>query len=409
MEKKVVITGTGVINAISSNVSTFCDSLKKGRVGFGPISSFDVMNSPFKYGAEIVKFNPKDFFDSGDIKRLDRASQLSLVAAMEAVDQSGCFSNNSDPFRSGVLIGTTLGGMLSGQEFYRSFTKFNKRLPRKLIEYPLYRAGLQIAKKYNLCGPNIVVSTACSSGSMAISYGYDMIKSGLADLMIVGGVETFTELSWAGFSSLRIVSKTMCRPFDKRRDGLLLGEGAGILILESLQHALLRNARILGEVKGYCATSDAFHMTAPHKTGEGAIRSIMGALTQSGLTIDDIDYINAHGTGTPINDAMECSALEGVFKERVEQIPVSSTKSMIGHTLGAAGAIEMIACILAIRESFIPPTANFGLPDPKCRVDCVPNVSRGKKIRYALSNSFGFGGNNCSIIVGAGENHTISN
>lgn len=399
MKKRVVITGIGVVCSTGKNVEAFSEALRKGVCGVGDIAAFDPEGLPYKRGAEVRDFQPVDSSWRRRKSELDRASQLGLSAAHEAVIDSGLDMNQLDRQRCGVAIGTTMGGMVSAGQYYRRL-KAGRRPPAlKLLEYPLHTVGSHISARYGLLGPNLMVSTACSSSNVAIGEGVDMVRYGEADVMIVGGVEAFADLGWVGFGSLHNMSTTTCRPFDKNRNGLILGEGAGFLVIEDLNHALSRNAAIHAELKGVGASSDAYHMTAPDPAGKGAAASMLGALEDGAMSLECIDYICAHGTATLLNDAMECTAIRRVFGELAYDIPISSIKSMIGHTLGASGAIGLIATVIAIMRGFMPPTINYETPDPKCDLDCVPNVARIGEIDNALCNSFGFGGNNCSVLV----------
>jgi 3-oxoacyl-[acyl-carrier-protein] synthase II len=398
-KKKVVVTGMGVINSICVGVDQFTDALKTGKCGFREIKTFNVSDSEYKIGAEIEDFNLEYFFDSKKSRRLDRASILTLIAAREAFESAGLHKCKLNNWRCGVIAGSTLGGMKTGLNYYKDKSLNKKVNPYRLAEYPLNRAGLHIAEEFGLKGPNMTVSTACSSGSMVLGYACDMIRSGYIDCVLAGGFEAFSELAWAGFGSLKNMAKTVCRPFDKNRDGLILGEGAGFVLLESIESAKNRNAPTFAEIKGFGATSDAYQMTAPQPVGKGAAAAITKALVDAEFSLDQIDYINAHGTGTPLNDSMEVNALKAVFGSRLENIPVSSTKSMIGHTLGAAGTVEFIASIASLRDGFLPPTMNYSTPDPSCSIDCIPTTPRFKTAVNFLSNSFGFGGNNCCIVA----------
>jgi 3-oxoacyl-[acyl-carrier-protein] synthase II len=398
-KRRVVVTGIGVVTPIGNNVESYCDGLKKGKCGIGKITTFDVEKWKYKYAAEIKNFDPKMFFSKKELRRMDKASQIALVATEEAIISSKIDFSVLDKHKIGVCLGTTLGGTLLAQKYYKKILQTSNHYVSLILDYPLYSVGTRICAKYKLLGPNIVVSTACSSSNVAMSCAYNMIKFGQADIVITGGFDTVTELTCAGFGVLRNVAKEICRPFDKNRDGLILGEAAGILVFEELQHAIERKANIFAEILGFGMSSDAYHLTAPDVSGNGPARAIKMAVEASELDVSQIDYINAHGTGTLYNDLIETRAIKKVFKEQAYKIPVSSTKSMIGHTLGACGAVELIATILAIKNNFVPPTINYETPDPECDLDYVPNFAREKEVNVALSNTFGFGGNNCSIVV----------
>lgn len=398
-KKRVVVTGMGIISPIGNNITEFYVGLKNGICGIDKIKSFDTRNWKFQTGAEIKNFAPTNFFSKKELRRMDRASQITLVACDEAVKMSGIDFTKIDTTKVGVSLGTTLGGTILASKYYKKLKLKNKIYASCLLDYPLYSAGTRICIRYGILGPNVVISTACSSSNVAISYGFDLIRYGEMDVMIVGGFDTMCELTWAGFGVLRNVSPDICQPFDKNRKGLVLGEAAGILILEELTHAINRGAKIYAEVAGYGCSTDAYHMTAPDMTATGPAMAMTAALNDAGIEPSQIDYINAHGTGTVYNDLIETKAIKKVFGEYAKSVPVSSTKSQVGHTLGACGAVELITCCLAINHNFVPPTINYETPDPQCDLDYVPNKSREKKVNYALSNTFGFGGNNCSVII----------
>lgn len=404
MNERVVITGMGVITSIGYTVEAFCNNLKKGKSGISRITSFSTEGLKYKYGAEIKNIDFGQYFTGKELRRADRSTHLTLIAAKEAIDASGIDFSYENCDRCGVALGTTMGGMVFGGEYYKSSKKNRRTQFHKLIDYPIHAVGSHLCVNYQLRGPNLAVSTACSSGNSSISCAYELIKNGMMDVMISGGFDAFSEFAWAGFGSLQNMAKEKCRPFDKNRDGLLLGEGSGIIILESLTHSLKRGFDAEYELLGYGATNDAYHMTAPDIGGANAARAVEEALKASGLEKENIDYICAHGTGTIHNDAFETRVIKRVFGDNAYTIPMSSIKSMIGHTLGAAGAIEAIASALAIRDNFLPPTISYNSPCSKCDLDYVPNKARDKEVNHVLSNNFGFGGNNCSLIIGSYKN-----
>jgi len=400
MKKSVVISGMGIISPIGNNIEEFCQNLKKGVSGIDKITAFDTTGLRTKYGGEIKGFEPNFHFTPKDLKRMDRASQITLVATKEAVKKSGIDFAKEEGIKCGVSLGTTLGGMIFGSRYYRDLYVNKKPYASRLLDYPLYSVGTRICIEYGVLGPNLAISTACSSSNIAVGCGVDLIRYGNMDVMIVGGFDTMAELTCAGFGVMRNTSPDKyCRPFDKNRKGLLLGEGAGILILEELEHCKRRGGKIIGEILGYGMSSDAYHMTAPEVTGKGPSLAISKALEDSKISEKEIDYINAHGTGTIHNDLIETRAIKRIFGEDAYKIPISSTKSMIGHTLGASGVIELITSLLSINEGFIPPTINYETKDPNCDLDYVPNIAKEQEINCVLSNNFGFGGNNCSVIV----------
>jgi beta-ketoacyl-acyl-carrier-protein synthase II len=398
MKQRVFITGMGVICSIGNDFKELVYSLKEGKSGRNELTAFDTEGLRSIYGCEIKDFNPSDHFSAKDLQRMDRASQLCLVAVREAVTMSKLDISGLNKEKCAVSFGSTLGGMISGMEYYRQLKK-NKIDASRLLDYPLYSAGTRVCIEYGFLGPNIVMSTACSSSNVAIGYAYDLIQNGIADIVIAGGFDTMAEITCSGFGVLRNVSPDICRPFDKKRNGLILGEGAACLVLENSEHCLKREGKIYAELMGCGMSSDAYHLTAPDITGRGPALCMQKALEHSGVDVDSVDYINAHGTGTTHNDKAETLAIKKIFGKRAYDIPVSSTKSMHGHTLGAAGAVEAVVALAAIQHNFIPPTINYKTPDPKCDLDYVAIISRNQTINTVLSNGFGFGGNNCSIVI----------
>lgn len=405
--QRVFITGVGVISAIGTGFDMFRDALKTGRNGVGRIRAFDPSGLACQNGCEVDDLQP--YFPKEEARRMDRASQLAMIAAEQAVQtaelkrESGSKIDRQwiDPTRSGIAFGGTIGGMTSGFAYYRRLKK-GQAAPGFLREQPLYSVGARVSATYGLQGPNLVFSTACSSANIAIGYASDLIRCGQVDIMLAGGFDPMAEITCAGFGVLRNTSPDVARPFDRKRNGLILGEGAGILLLESEKHFERRHGHIYGEVLGYGMSSDAYHMTSPDVLGRGAARSMSNAISNSGIVPEQVEYINAHGTATKHNDQMETMAIKRVFKERAYEIPISSTKSMHGHTLGAAGGIEAIAVLAAMDGGFIPPTMNYREKDPKCDLDYVPNQARDQEFSVGLSNNFGFGGNNCTVILGRG-------
>lgn len=398
--RHVVVTGIGVLTSIGIGKEAFRTGLAEGRSGIGAITLFDTGAHRYKYGGEVRDFCPEAHFGKRERRRMDRATQLVLVAAQEAVTDARLKFQQEDPLRCSALLGTTLGGMISGERYHRGLQQSKPRVSM-LLDFPAHAAADHLAITYNLRGHSQVFSTACASGAHSIGYGFDLIQRGKADVVLAGGVDTMAEFTHAGFGVLQtlIKSEDKIRPFDKNRCGFALGEGTAILVLEEKEHASQRGADAYAEICGYGTSSDAYHMTAPDKEGRGAGRAMLGALVHAGVERKEIDYINAHGTATRHNDAMESVAVKQVFQEHAHRLAVSSTKSMIGHTLGAAGSIELAATMLAMQDGFIPPTINYETPDPECDLDYVPNRSRAGEIRFALSNSFGFGGANISILA----------
>ena len=408
--RRVVITGIGVVSPIGNNVNDFWQNLVAGKSGIDTISSFD----PDKYGltvkiaAEVKNFNPEDYFDKKDAQKFSDFIKFAYAAAMEAMKDADLENANIDKDRVGVIVGTGIGGLKDIEEQHEILNeKGARRVSPFFIPYGIANmASGVIAIKYGFRGPNYCVVSACATGNHSIGDAFRIIQRGDADIMIAGGTESaITPLGIAGFASLKALStrndepQKASRPFDKDRDGFVMGEGAGILILEEYEHAKKRGAKIYAEIKGYAATDDAFHVTAPCSDGEGAAMCMRLALKDASLNLEDIDYINAHGTSTPLNDKIETLAIKKVFKDHAYKLKISSNKSMIGHLLGAASAVEAVASVKTIETGIIPPTINLENPDPECDLDYVPNKAIQYDVRNVLSNSFGFGGTNACIIL----------
>ena len=402
MKKRVVITGEGSISPLGLNSQSLWDNLVNGISGIDYISNFDTENFSVKIAGEVKNFEPNDFFDSKDIKKLDRFTMFGLIAAEQALKNAKFESSEC-----GVIVGTGVGGMHTLEDEHKKLIKKGQRgvspfyVPKMIPNI----AGGQIAIKHNLLGLNFSMSTACSSATDAIGMAYRLISSGYSKAILCGGAEgSITPLTLSGFSNMKALSKNnknpqgASRPFDKDRDGFILSEGAGMLMLEEFEEATKRNANIIGEIIGYGITNDAFHITQPDNESIGASNAINMALDSADISKSKVDYINAHGTSTYFNDMLETKAIKKVFGDKANNISISSTKSMTGHLLGAAGAIEAIACINAINSGLIPPTINYNNPDPECDLDYTPNEVVKKDINISMSNSFGFGGHNSVII-----------
>ena len=403
--KRVVITGMGAVTPVGNTAGESWENIKNGVNGIDRITHFDLEDQKCVMGGEVKNF---EFPDKRAAKRLDPTSQFAIVAAHEAVADSGIVSGeNVEPTRFGVYGGSGIGGIqtLEGQIRKAENRQDCKHVSALMIPMTISNliAG-NIAIEFAAKGPCIGVVTACAAGTQAIGEAYRNIKDGYSDVIIAGGAEAaFAPACFAGFGTMKATStstdKDRCStPFDAERDGFIMGEGAGFVVLEELEHALERGAHIYGELAGYGSTCDAYHVTMPEPDGSGAANCMQLALDEAGISSDEIDYINAHGTGTPYNDEFETKAIKMVFGEDTK-VPVSSTKSMTGHLLGAAGAIEGIFCVQAINDGFIPPTINLRVPDPKCDLDYVPNDGRDADLKYVMSNSFGFGGHNGSIVI----------
>ncbi|MFZ5966346.1 MAG: beta-ketoacyl-ACP synthase II [Bacillota bacterium] len=408
MSKRVVITGIGAITPIGIGKNEYWEALKAGKNGVGKITKFDATDYPTQIAAEVKNFEPNNYIDKKESKRMDRFTQFAVAASKMAIEDSGLELDKIDADRFGVVLGSGIGGIETlEKEYEKMASKGPGRVSPFFIPMMISNIGSgQVSMAFGAKGPNTTVVTACASSTNAIGEAFKIVQRGDANVMITGGAEaSITPLSMAGFCSMKAMStrnddpQTASRPFDQDRDGFIMGEGSGIVILEEYEHAVNRGARIYGEIIGYGMSADAYHITTPAPGGEGAARSMKSAIMDAGIPVEAIDYINAHGTSTPYNDKFETMAIKSLFGEHAYRLSVSSTKSMTGHLLGGAGAIEAIACLLAVTEDFIPPTINYTTPDPECDLDYVPNVGKSKVVNYALSNSLGFGGHNASIVI----------
>jgi len=399
-QRKVAVVGLGVVSALGMTAKDFWDGLVKGRCGIGQLSLFDTSAYRTHLGAEVRGLDPAMHFGKKELGRMSRCDVLGMIAAREAMFDSGLDFATLDKETVGVVLGGGAGGMLSGEKYRRDLHE-KKRAPRPSLLIPFSPSVTTdyIAIEFGLEGPRATIVTACSSSSTSIGYAADLIRRGDADIIVTGGSDAMCELTYSGFNSLRAVDEGPCRPFDINRKGLSLGEGASILVLEEMERAKARGARIYAELAGYGIAGDAYHMTAPEANGGGAARTIAGALDDAGVSPEEVDYINAHGTATRFNDVAETAAIKSVFGEKAYGIPVSSIKSMIGHCLGAAGGLEAAATVLSVYHGIIPPTINYGNKDPHCDLDYTPNEARHKDLRVAISNSLAFGGNNTTIVV----------
>ena len=407
-KRRVVITGLGALAPNGNSTSEYWKALSEGKSGIGYITKFNAENLSVKIAGELSGFKTEDFFDRKDIKRLDPFTIYTLVTTEEAIKQSKIDNSNVNMERVGVILGTGVGGIQTLEEQHGIFSTRGQRrvspffVPRMIANI----AAGNIAIKYGFQGPNHTVISACASGTDAIGCAARTIQYGDADVMITGGSEaSITGLTISGFANIRALStkndepEKASRPFDLSRDGFVLGEGSASIVLEEEEHALSRGATILGELAGYGATDDAYHLTQPVNGGKGAIRAMQNAINDAGLKLEDVDYINAHGTSTPFNDKTESAAIKSLFGDHAENLNISSTKSMVGHSLGASGALEAVACVLAIQNNLLPPTINYNQADPECPLNYVPNNSLKANINVAMSNSFGFGGHNGVIVI----------
>ncbi len=408
MEKRrVVVTGLGALTPIGNNVNDYWEGLMKGKNGAGPITYFDTTEFKTKFACEVKDFNIEDYLEKKEADRMDPYCQYSMATAEMALDDSGVDLENCDKERFGVIYGSGIGGM---KTFETQTINYVNGGPRKISPFfvPMMISDIaagQISIKYGLKGPNYATTSACATSTHAIADAFVHIQRGSADIMVCGGAEAaITPMSIGGFNSARAISTwndrphEASRPFDKDRNGFVMGEGSGTLILEEYEHAKKRGAKIYCEIVGVGLTGDAFHVTAPAPEGEGGYRSMREALRDGGVEPEQVDYINAHGTSTQLNDLNETKAIKNLFGEHAYKLAVSSVKSMTGHLLGAAGGIEAIASVLAIVNSKIPPTINLDEPDPECDLDYTPNVAADREVNYALSNTFGFGGHNSTIL-----------
>lgn len=411
--KRVVVTGLGALTPIGNTVPDFWQGLAEGRRGCAAITSFDTEKFKTKIACELKNFDVTQFIDRKEVKRLDNFAQYAMVAADEAIRDSGFISDRLDRYRAGVIWSAGIGGLHFFEEEIGSFAKgdgtprFNPFfIPKIIVDI----AAGHISMKHGLCGPNYSPVAACASSTIALIDAFNLIRLGKADVIVAGGSEgSVTKGGIGGFSSMKALSErnddpaTASRPYDKDRDGFVMGEGAGALVLEEYEHAIARGAKIYCELRGGGLSADAYHLTAPHPEGQGAIRGMQFCLEDAGMKPEDIDYVNTHGTSTPLGDNAELKAIASVFGEHVYQMNISSTKSMTGHLLGAAGAVEAIACVLAIQHQLVPPTINHFTDDPEidAKLNLTFNQAQPRKIRAALTNTFGFGGHNASAIFAA--------
>ena len=406
MERRVVVTGIGAITPIGNNADEFWKGLKEGKCGIDTITAFDVSNFKVKLAAEVKGYNPEDYFDKRSARRLDKFAQFAMIAAREAMKDSGMTKENTDFNRVGVFIGSGMGGLETIEKENKvCFEKgYDKISPMYIPMVISNMATGNVAIDLGLRGESFSIATACASATHSIGEAYRAIKHGYQDAVFTGGTEaSITPTGVAGFTNIKALSQSQDKnrasiPFDKERSGFVMGEGAGVLVLEELEHAKKRGAKIYAEIVGYGASSDAFHITSPAPNGEGGARAMVNAIKDAKIEAKDITYINAHGTSTHLNDSCETAAIKTALGESSKTVLVSSTKGNTGHLLGAAGAVEAIACVKAIEDDFVPPTINYKVPDEECDLDIVPNEGRNVKVEYAMSNSLGFGGHNSSII-----------
>jgi 3-oxoacyl-[acyl-carrier-protein] synthase II len=409
MRRRVVITGLGTVNSLCSDVPGFWRALCAGQSGVGAIEQFDTSDFKVHFGGEVKDFHPETCLEPKTVRRLDRFAQFALVAATAALKDSGLELEKEDPYRFGAIIGSGIGGL---NEFEEQHARYLKAGPGKISPFVIPKmipnaAAGQVSIHFDLRGPNTSVSTACASAAHALSDALRTLQCDGADLILAGGSEAaITPMGLGGFTSAHALStrndnpKAASRPFDRDRDGFVLSEGAGLVVLEELEHAKRRGARIYAELLGSGSSADAHNITAPHPAGAGAAKAMEAALRDAHLGPEDVQYVNAHGTSTPLGDESETRAIKQIFGSHAKKLAISSTKSMLGHLLGASGGVELIATVLAIKHSVVHPTINYQTPDPACDLDYVPNQAREMRVRRAISNSFGFGGHNCCLVVG---------
>lgn len=403
VKRGIAVTGLGVVSSIGTGRHELWASLLAGRSGIGPVRSFDTSRYPVHVGGEIQGFRPEEHLRTLAPEEIGRASQLAAAAARLALGDAGLDPDDRsalDPGRSGVAMGTT-----SGEP--REVEAFDDRVVEGALErvgpefmdlYPCHSIASAVAAEVGFGGVNTMIPTACAAGNYAIAYAAEALAAGRADVMLAGGADSFSRITYTGFARLGAIAPEICQPFDRGRRGMIPGEGAAVLVLEPLDRALARGATVYAEIAGYGLSCDAHHMTAAHPEGEGAARAMERALRSAGLSPDDVSWVSAHGTGTPTNDRLEAIAAHRLFGDRARRLPMSSIKSMLGHTMGAASAIEAVACALAIATGRVPPTINFRQGDPELEVDCVPNEAREMPVAVAMNNAYAFGGNNASVI-----------
>lgn len=407
MERRVVVTGMGLVTPVGNSVEEFWENIKNGRHGIAPITYFDTSDSKVKIAAELKNFEPEKVLDKKEIRRLEPFSIYALYAAQEAMDNSKLDLDKIDKTRLGTIVGSGMGGIgMIEEQMEKMIEKGPSRLAPLFIPSVISNiASGHVAIRFGAKGACETAITACATSTSCIGMAYRNIKYGYEDIIIAGGAEsTITKAGIGGFAALKALANTedldrASIPFDKERSGFVMGEGAGILILEELEHAKARGANILAEIVGYGATCDAHHMTAPCEDGDGAARAMIKAMEEGNVDYNDITYVNAHGTSTPANDVSETKAIKTALKENAYKVSISSTKSMTGHLLGATGAVEAIACILSLKNDFVPPTAGYKVKDEECDLDYTPNVGKERKMKYAISNTLGFGGHNAVLCL----------
>ena len=397
MKNRIVITGIGIISSIGIGKSDFWDNLLKGKSGISEVASYDTSKHVTHKGGEIKNFKPEDFISKKRIRLIGRAAQLAMSATKLALEDAQLSDGSIFGYKTSVCLGTTMGEIQSVEKADHAWIESGQKEVGNLALYqsPLNNIPSSVAMEFKLKGRNRIFTTACAAGNYAIGYGYDLLQSNESNIVVAGGSDSFSWIAFTGFNKVSATAPEKCQPFDKNRKGIIPGEGAGVVVLETLEQAQKRKVRIYAEILGYGLSCDAHHMTNPQ--AEGLVFCMKNALKDADLAPNDVDYISAHGTGTIFNDRSECAAIKQIFGNR--KIPVSSIKSMLGHTMGAASAIEAITCCLVVKNNIIPPTINYETPDPECDIDCVPNVARKQTVNIALNNGFAFGGNNACLVI----------
>ena len=396
--RRVVVTGLGIASSVGIGKDEFWKAIINGKSGISKVASFDTSDFRCHFAGEINNFNPEDFIARRKINFFGRTSQLAIAAASLALEDANCSIKNINQKKTGVIMGTTMGERPMQESIDDWVVKgVDKVSKMKILQSSANNISANVSIYFKLNGPNYLIPTACAAGNYAIGYGFDLISKGDLDCAVVGGADAFSKLAFSGFHRIYAMAPEKCQPFDKNRRGMLVGEGAAILILEPLESAIKRNSEIYAEIIGYGLSCDAYHMTA--SDSDGIEKVMLKALKDADVRKDEVDYISAHGTGTQSNDKNECAAIKKVFKDQYKTIPVSSIKSMLGHPMGAASAIEALACCLSVKEDIIPPTINFETKDPACDIDCVPNKAKIKRVNIALNNGFAFGGNNSCLAI----------
>ena len=400
MKRRVVVTGLGVVSSIGMGKDEFWKNLIAGKSGISEITTFDTSDYPIHKGGEVKDFDPEKFIPKNRLKNIGRASQFAIATTKMAIDDAGLNMSKFSKQKIAIIIGTTMGegGMIEEVDKHWTAKGEQDVWSITIAKYPSNSMSDNVAHFFNFKSINSVIPAACSGGNYAIGRGYDLIHKGIVDYALVGGSDPFSRIAFTGFSRLFAMASDKCQPFDKNRQGMMLGEGCGVLVLEELEIAKKRNAAIYAEILGYGLSCDANHMTAPGV--DGIVKVIKKAIKNSGVKKEDVGYISAHGTGTPANDKTECAAIKQVFGDLTNRLCISSIKSMLGHAMGAASALEAISCCLVLKEQIMPPTINLGTLDIECDIDCVPNKAKNKKLNNVLNNSLAFGGNNACLVLG---------